>query len=250
MRKHKFIAFDIETATNTRHGDEDLLTHRPLGITCAAVVERRFLWNKATLFYSKNSDGTPAPQMTQSDLCGLVDLLLERVDDGYMIVTINGLKFDFDVLAEESGRFEDCRKLALGHVDMTFQLLCERGFPVGLAAAAQAIGRRKYGDVDGKQAPQLWMDGRHKRVLKYVRRDCELTLAVARKSQWRCRFYWITKAGRKAYHWIPGGWLTVEEAMELPLPDTSWMDAAFSREEFSAWLDAPQADGESNSSDG
>ena len=32
------------------------------------------------------------------------------------------------------------------------------------------------------------------------------------------------------------GWLTVEEALRLPLPDTSWMDEPWPREKFTGWM--------------
>jgi hypothetical protein len=35
---------------------------------------------------------------------------------------------------------------------------------------------------------------------------------------------------------LPDGWLTVREALELPLPNTSWMDEPWPRERFTGWL--------------
>jgi hypothetical protein len=35
---------------------------------------------------------------------------------------------------------------------------------------------------------------------------------------------------------LPGGWLTVEEAEQLPEPNTSWMTDPWVREEFTTWL--------------
>jgi hypothetical protein len=35
---------------------------------------------------------------------------------------------------------------------------------------------------------------------------------------------------------LPRGWLTVREAMRLPLPDTSWMPRPISRRRFTGWL--------------
>lgn len=233
--KRRYLAFDIETAKNVHNDSGDLMAHRPLGITCAAAVEKKWR-RKATVFHSTHSDHKPAPKMTPKDLSHLVDFLLRKVDSGYTIVTLNGLGFDFDILAEESGRADDCRQLALGHVDMMFQVVCERGFPVGLDAAAKALGLRKSPDVDGKVAPQLWKDGEHDRVLDYVKRDCELTLKVAMTSEKKRKLYWISRRGKRTVHEIPDGWLTVEDAIELPLPDTSWMDHSWPREKFSGWL--------------
>ena len=35
---------------------------------------------------------------------------------------------------------------------------------------------------------------------------------------------------------LPDGWLTAEEALELPPPNTSWMDEPWPRERFTGWM--------------
>jgi hypothetical protein len=234
--KHKYLAFDIETAKILPDDHSDLHAYRPLGISCAAI------WatdkEEAELFYSHDADGNTAGRMTADDLSEMVDLLLDRQKSGYTILTHNGLSFDFDILAEESSRTADCKTLTLGHVDMMFHIFCGKGFGVGLNAAAQAIGQSKPEGVEGSQAPLLWKQGAHQKVLDYVAQDCRLTLNVAEKSAQQNSFRWITRRGKKASFNLPRGWLTVEEAMNLPLPDTSWMDNPWSRSKLSGWLNA------------
>jgi hypothetical protein len=230
----KYLAFDIETAKILPKDVGDLLAHRPLGICCAATLAAD--QTKPQLFYSKKTDGSPSPTMSRDDLSRFVDFLLARTDEGYTIVTLNGLGFDFDILAEESGRQDDCKQLALSHVDMMFHIFCGKGFGVGLNAAAKAIGLSKPADVDGSIAPQLWHDGQHDRVLDYVAQDCKITLDVAVTSEEKRAFRWITKRDTTASFDIPSGWLTVRDAMNLPLPDTSWMDKPWPRSKFTAWL--------------
>jgi len=231
---NKYLAFDIETAKILPKDVDDLLAHRPLGISCAATLAAD--QSEARLFYSKSADGGPSAKMSRDDLSQFVDFLLARTDEGYTIVTLNGLGFDFDVLAEESGRQDDCKRLALGHVDMMFHVFCGKGFGVGLNAAAKAIGLSKPADVDGSIAPQLWQDGKHDRVLDYVAQDCKITLDVAVAGEKQRAFRWITKRGTTASFDIPSGWLTVRDAMKLPLPDTSWMDNPWPRSKFTEWL--------------
>ena len=230
----KYLAFDIETAKILPPNVTDLLSHRPLGICCTST------WASdqdiPQLFYSNEPDRKPAAQMTQEDLSKFVDWLLDRVAVGYTIVTLNGLGFDFDILAEESHRLEDCQQLALNHVDMLFHIFCEKGFGVGLNAAAKAIGLSKPEGIDGSVAPQLWKDGEHQRVLDYVAEDCKLTLVIAQKSETSRSFRWITRKGSTARLDIPSGWLCVQDAMKLPLPDTSWMDHPWPRSKFTHWL--------------
>lgn len=232
----KYLAFDLETAKILPEDfGGDLMAHRPLGIACAATWATGV--GNARLFYSQEPEGSPSPKMHREDLSALVDDLLEQIDAGYTLVTWNGLGFDFDILAEESGRLDDCRRLAREHVDMMFHIFCQKGFPVGLNAAAQAIGLAKPKGVDGAVAPELWRDGEYETVLDYVARDCELTLALAEQSEAAQHFRWITRRGTTSRLRLDGLWLTVAEALQLPEPDTSWMDDPWSRSKFTAWLD-------------
>lgn len=234
MRK-KYCGFDIETAKILPDNFGDLHDHRPLGISCAA------LWcedkDSAEVFYSKNPNGDVSNKMSVEDLSNFVDVLLDKTKQGYDIVTHNGLGFDFDILAEESERHEDCQQLALNHIDMMFHFFCGKGFVIGLNAAAKSIGISKPADVDGSVAPQLWRQGDYQTVLDYVSQDCRLTLDVAMTSEKNKKITWITRKGSTAYFSIPDGWLNVKEAMELPLPDTSWMDNAWERSKFTGWLE-------------
>ncbi len=232
--KRKYLAFDIETAKILPEDFGELLAHRPLGICCAATWASHE--EAAQLFYSRDPNNVPAAQMSQHDLSTFVDFLLTQVDNGYSIVTLNGLGFDFDVLAEESNRWDDCRHLARTHVDILFHIFCEKGFGVGLNAAAKALGLSKPENVDGSVAPQLWKDGQHQQVLDYVAQDCNLTLNIAEASEKNNTFQWITRKGTTAYLDIPSGWRTVEESLACPLPDTSWMDKPWPRSKFTHWL--------------
>ncbi|MEX2524867.1 MAG: ribonuclease H-like domain-containing protein [Gammaproteobacteria bacterium] len=230
----KYLGFDIETSKILPDNFIDLHDHRPLGISCVA------LWcadNKdPEVYYSLDKNGSPAPKMNIKDLSNFVDYLIDKTNEGYIIVTHNGLGFDFDILAEESGRIDDCRLLALQHVDMMFHFFCGKGFAIGLNAAAKSIGVNKPVDVDGSIAPRLWKEGQYQKVIDYVAQDCKLTLDVAIQSEKANRITWITRKGGVSSFDLPNGWLTVEQAMNLPLPDTSWMDDPWPRSKFTAWL--------------
>lgn len=234
--KRKYLAFDIETAkVLPRDLPDDLLAHRPLGICCAAALATDE--KMPQLFYSRDASGIPSAQMCKNDLSGLVDFLTDQIKNGYTIVTHNGLGFDFDVLGEESGRLNDCRKLAVGHVDIMFHVFCCKGFSVGLNAAGGAIGLRKLEGVESWEAPQLWKDGKYETVLKYVGRDCRIALEVAEKSEQRRSFPWITQRGTVGELELPMGWLTVQDAKKMPPPDTSWMsEPPWPRSKFTKWL--------------
>jgi hypothetical protein len=231
----RYLAFDIETAKAVPGEDFDWKPHRPLGISCAAAfpcdAKEPIVW------FGKNPDGTPAHCMSRGEAANVVRELADLVARGYTLLTWNGLGFDLDVLAEESGCHNECRELALNHVDMMFHVFCDRGFPVGLEKAAQALGiPGKPPGMSGLLAPQLWAQGRYHDVLNYVIQDIRIILQVASKCEARCRFEWITRRGSSSSMDLPRGWLAARDALRLPEPDTSWMESPIPRHEFTRWL--------------
>jgi hypothetical protein len=70
-----------------------------------------------------------------------------------------------------------------------------------------------------------------------VEQDCRIALEVAEKSEQQRSFSWITGKGTVGDLDLPKGWLTVQDAMKLPLPDTSWMrDPPWPQSKFTKWL--------------
>ena len=63
-------------------------------------------------------------------------------NEGYTIVTWNGLSFDFNILAEEANERSLCGQLAFDHVDLMFHLLCAMGYLVSLQRAAEGMPER------------------------------------------------------------------------------------------------------------
>ena len=231
----RYLAFDIETAKDVPGEEFNWRAHRPLGISCAAGlrcdVEEPILW------HGKNEDGSPAKQMSRAEVKDLVRELAGFAAEGYTLLTWNGLGFDFDVLAEESDCRGECKELAINHVDMMFHVFCDRGFPVGLEKAAEALGvPGKPAGMSGVLAPQLWAQGRHQEVLDYVAQDVRIALQIGCVCDKRRRFKWITQRGKTNSIELPQGWLTVSEAMRLPPPDTSWMDKPIPRRTFTSWV--------------
>ena len=230
----KYLAFDIETAKEVPGEDFNWRPHRPLGISCAATLASDA--GQPILWYSKTQDGAPDKRMSQPDALGLVQYLSKMAGDGYRIVTWNGLQFDFDILAEESGDSASCKVIALGHTDMMFQVFCSLGYPVGLENAAKGMGLAgKPEGMSGSQAPKLWAEGHFKEVLEYVAQDVRITLQIAQACDDRKKFEWLTRKGKKSSMPLKKGWLTVREALKLPEPDTSWMSTPMPRRDFSAW---------------
>lgn len=237
----KFCSFDIEIAKAIPEGEADWDAHRPLGISCAATIltgdEKPVLWFEGQ--YSNPEDPTYGPQMTAEGCRELVEYLMIVNQQGFIPLTWNGLGFDFKILAEESGLFEECKKLALDHVDMMFHFFCVKGFAIGLDAACRGMGLGgKPEGMNGAIAPVAWQKERYQEVLDYVAGDVVQPLRLAELVQRRGWLTWYTKRGNPANVTLPDGWLTARAALDLPEPDVSWMDDPWPRSKFCSWTKA------------
>jgi len=232
----RYLAFDMETAKVLPSDARDLLQHRPLGIACAtafaeADTPNSFHW------YGLDVNNRPVNQMTCKEAEKLVIDLMELSAKGYTLLTWGGTGFDFDVLAEESGRIKECASLAKNHVDMMFHILCSLGYPVSLQKAAEGMNLSgKKNGISGALAPSMWAAGQCEEVLEYCMQDARLTLQIAMQCEQYQQFTWKTRRGTTGQLALPNGWLTVQEAYNLPLPDTSWMDNPLSRNDIIRWL--------------
>jgi hypothetical protein len=231
----RFLAFEIETAKEIPGEDFNWRPHRPLGITCAAT----FAIDEAepALWHGRTPGGSRAPRMKSYEAQELVRYLLRKPAQGYTVLTWNGLGFDFDILSEESSSVASCKQCALSHVDMMFHAFCLLGYPIAMEKAAQGMGLPgKPAGMSGVKAPGLWAQGLFKVVLDYVAQDVRVALQVAQAGERRRCLEWITRRGTRGSMPLTRGWLTVEESMRLPLPDTAWMSSPIPRRDFTAWL--------------
>lgn len=229
-----YLAFDLEIARIIPDGAEDWKAYRPFGITCAAVVGSD---GEPVVWHGVTPEGDSADRMSREELAALVSYLEAEVAAGKTLLTWNGAGFDFDVLAEESGQWESCRQMSLSHVDMMFHFFCLKGFGLGLDKAAQGMslpGKTK--GMDGAKAPRFWQEGRRQEVLDYVCQDVITTYQICAAVEQRRALTWMTSKGTSQILPFPRGWLTVEEAARLPLPDTSWMRNAWPRSKFTGWM--------------
>jgi hypothetical protein len=231
----KYLAFDIETAKDIPEADFNWRPYRPLGISCAAAL--KYDAKEPILWHGTLNDGSPAARMSHAEAKTVVHQLVKLVEDGYTLLTWNGLGFDLDILAEESGAWGECKNLAINHVDMMFHVFCDRGFPVALDKAAEALKiPGKPPGMSGLLAPRLWAQGKYQDVLDYVAQDVRIALDIAHKCEEKRKFQWITRKGTKSTMDLPKGWLTVSDALRLPEPDTSWMNDPIPRQQYTHWL--------------
>ena len=241
-----YVAFDMEIAKPVPDG-ADLLAHRP-GIACAALATEGET-QALVMFDPAAMPGLfdPATKtMTQAGATRILTALDATAGRGDTFVTWNGAGFDFRLLADETGRHADCARLALKSVDMMFQVLCERGHPLSLDSALKGarlpakvdqvtLGSGHVVQINGADAPRYWQEGEYAAVMAYCAADAERTLALAAACQRSRRLSWISQKGRPNEMYLRTGWLTVEQCLALPLPDTSWMTRPMSRGDVLAW---------------
>ena len=234
MRK-KYLAFDIETAKAVTFDGSDWRLHRPLGICCAAThLDGE---NTPIIWHGGTSRTRPAGQMRKRELAKLLEYLSLKKESGFTILTWNGVGFDFDVLAEESGDSKLCRQLAGNHVDMMFHVLCRLGYGIALDTAARGMGiEGKLLGVKSADAPTLWAKGNHEKVFQYAGQDVRTTLNLAKTCEDRGCLTWLSGSGRKRNLLIPDGWLTVKRASKLPEPANSWYFVQWDRKKFTRWM--------------
>lgn len=230
-----YFAFDIETVKRFPDG-ADWRKHRPLGIACAAAASSM---EQPRIWHGTDAAGAIATRMARNELRQLVGDLVAAVDRGFTLLTWNGTGFDFDILAEESGMIDECRTLAANHVDMMFHLFCVKGYPLALRTACIGSGTTaKSEGMDGAKAVQMWHAGARQEVIDYCVRDVQATLELANATERKRRLTWRSRAGNLQFLPIPSGWKTVEDALRIPEPDTSWMTHPLTRSEFTDWLSA------------
>lgn len=157
---------------------------------------------------------------------------------GYRMITWGGAGFDLKLMAELSGMYDECRRLAREHVDMMFGVLSARGYPVALKAAC--IAHRiecKPDGFSGADVPDAWeYPDNRAGIIDYCVSDAAATLRLYRESSQLQGLNWISKSGTPRTLLLPHGWRTVEEALRTPEPDTSWMTEPQPRSKYTGWL--------------
>ena len=110
-----FVSFDIELFDDLPEENPDLKLIRPsVAAICTNYEDCKFFGDD--------------PLMSVATANTLVDEMLEYQNNGYNILTWNGLSFDLQLLGYYANRLEDCGRIALSHVDMMFLVVCHKGF--------------------------------------------------------------------------------------------------------------------------
>jgi hypothetical protein len=233
----KYVAFDIETS---QKAPDDRASIGKLDITCVGYYISGEQHTLKSSFYGDFVQGVGFEVMKELHINRVVCWLWEHYKQGYQIVSWNGMGFDFPVLAgNASARYKErVETIAWGSYDPAFHMLCEKGFMIGLGSYAE-VNDLGVKTMDGLEAVEKWSLGFEEQleVIEYVKHDALLTARAWEKMNERGAVEWITRSGKSSV-WQPSKrFLPVEEAYGLPLPDTSWMDNPFKREEFYDWME-------------
>jgi hypothetical protein len=225
-----YVIFDLETEAIA--GPLNLDRYVPavtVGASLSGGGEPR-LW-----YEQDKAGGATGDVLSEKSAVELVRYLVDAAQAGQTVVTWNGAGFDFRVLAQASGLFEQCVELAWGHLDLMFWFHCRNGYSIGLTRAAQAVGSGKTQGIDGAEAARLWGAGEYDTVLEYVAQDVLALEAIYTRACSSNSLRWVNNRGRTSY--ASGPLLAVREAFSMPLPDTSWMRRApWPREKFVGWM--------------
>lgn len=233
----KLVAFDLETAKLIPSNVQEWKALGPLGISCAALAfsDR----DNPRCWYG-------LPQLSPEECQSLVRELERLASKGYTIITWNGCKFDFNVLAQESGLVAECAQLARNHVDLMLMVTFTKGWLLSLQKALEGSGLKGklkvvtlssgevIHDMDGAIAPQLWADGEVQAVLDYLQEDVKQLLELATVVARRKRLEWVSTKG-SLQSVVFKRLLTVQECLLIPEPDVTWMSNPPKRHDFVGW---------------
>lgn len=150
------------------------------------------------------------------------------------LLTFNGVSFDMRLLSywcTDPDLKNCCVSLTMDSVDPCFQMLCERGFPVGLQAMCAGAGLPgKSGS--GCTAPEDFASACPSRVaamFAYCMNDVDATLALYEECLRTLSIAWITKKDKVSTHkllyvrdyGIPH-MASVGALLLTPYPDMTW----------------------------
>ena len=229
----KLLSFDIEISDVFDLGKhEDMEAYAPFHISVGATAIDN---GEERVWYSEDEEGRPALNLTRERAHDLLVYLDEMQQKGFMVCAWNGLGFDLKWIGNQADDMALAARIALKIYDPMFQFFNKAGFPVGLGKVAQGMGIPQEKLMDGSDAPKQWRAGNHQAVMDYCLGDCHMTNSIVRVIQKAREVRWVT--GRGHISSKPMSRLkTVEEVIQDPEPDQSWMDNPLRKTKFYKWV--------------
>lgn len=228
----KILSFDIEISDVFELGKhEDMEKYAPFHVSVAATAAHG---GEEWVWYSKDGEGQPALNLTQKRAHEVLEYLEQMQRADFMVCAWNGLGFDLKWLGHQADDMALAARIALKSYDPMFQFFSEHGYPIGLAKVAEGMGVPQQKLMDGADAPKEWRAGNHQAVMDYVLGDCQLTNLIVSAIQETRQVRWVTSKGYISAKPMPR-LKTVQEVIQDPEPDQSWMDAPIPRSRFCEW---------------
>jgi len=231
----KLLSFDIEISDVFKLAKyEDMDKYAPFHISVAATAVYQ---GEERLWYSQNEDGSPSLNLTRQRAHALLEYLELMQQQGFMVCAWNGLSFDLKWIGYQAGDMVLATRIALKSYDPMFQFFNLAGFPVSLAKVGQAMGISQEKLMDGADAPKQWRAGNYRQVMDYCLGDCQMTNLIIDAIMKARQVRWLTARGTVSSKPLPH-LKTVEEVIQDPGPDQSWMDTPLPKEKFYEWFES------------
>ncbi len=231
--KKQYLSFDIEICNEMEEGNDDLTKFVPsVGAFCTDY--------ETVSFYEDD------PHMSKQTAQKLVFDMIKKAEEGYTLFGWNILSFDLQLLAHYSKMYAECGRLALNSVDGMFLVVAHKGFFLGLdkVLVGSNIETKLHQvtlndgttlfSMNGSKAPSLWRNKEFSAVKEYLKYDVFQPLKLAYHIDKTKFIKWTSNSGKP--NTLRTEMLTVKEALNLPLPDTSWMTSPKAREDFYKWI--------------
>lgn len=215
-------ATDIESTPNSVWA----MTALPGATNVPACVVLLSLDGEARTYFS-SAYGTAFSEMEPEDLTLAINDITALLDTGNTLITWDGMRRDFPLLAEHDK--VRVSEIAVRHYSVAFDLFCRKGFYIAFPALCEAMRVECHDSiVSWESDPDGAIDAAH----AFLRSLLLLWDSVENNGN---VIEWVSKSG-KAMKINLGYWRTVGEAVELPLPDTAWMDRPASRSDYLKWI--------------
>jgi hypothetical protein len=229
----KLLSFDIEISDVFElEPHEDMEKYAPFHISVAATAIHG---DEERVWYSEDREGRPALNLTPERAHDLLEYLDEKQQEGFRVCAWNGLSFDLKWIGHQAGDMALAARIALKSYDPMFQFFNQAGFPVGLAKVAAGMGIAQEKLMDGADAPKRWLAGNHQEVMDYCLGDCQMTNLIVLAIQETRQVRWVTSRGSISSEPMPR-LKPVEEVIQDPDPDQSWMDTPLPKSKFYEWV--------------
>jgi len=180
--------------------------------------------------------------MSRETAIAMLAHIAEKQRQGYAVVAWNGASFDFKMLGSLAGDNELAGRIVLSMFDPMYQVLSQKGFPLGLKAAGAGLGVAQTKSMDGKDAPEAWIKGEHQKVTGYVIGDSEITVQIVLAIIKAGGINWTTTKG-KAASVVFRKLKTVAECLMDPPVDQSWQQNPIDKRKILSWIPQRVMDG-------